>query len=938
MIIDLHDQPALIDAVTVGAERPVAFLVGSPLSWDKNGGVPGVDEMLNVARSLVKLKIARRLPDFERAVQGLTGAEAYQSCMKWLHGSLTQSGVNEVIRQAVLQARLRSSLSNFSGDGDPSEWYLPAGTRGLAALIASGGDRYIGPILTTNFDPLIGLSIRDAGLRRRLRVIDTDGNLPLGVEADPGEIDIVHLHGYWKGANTLHTPAQLVSARPKLTASLRRLLQQRTLVVIAYSGWDDVFTRSLIDVLQDPEAQVTVLWCFRETDPSIVATRYADFLSRAQAAITSGTIHLYGGVDCHSVFAEMTKTKSALINSIVDKPQISPLPGWQLISPSYLASLKPLKPAEALRYFDGASPTWRHIASDVVPILSTFEDIKITWDIPSDHQCTVQLINAAGGEGKSTLLMQAAMQAARSNKWEVLYRPSSQLGLSAEVVVGLDIEKRWLLVIDDADNIVNSIQECLELLHRTSRGNVDFLLAARHADWRGARGESISWASLCMRHPDVILRGLNDERDARAIVDAWSTLGEQGLRGLAVHEDIEKMTTALCQSVEANQDVRSEGSLLGGLLDVRFSPQSLRDHVRELMEKLADQPIRESGYTLQDALIYISACHSAGIRGIDGAVLSDLLGIPRAWINSRVVIPLGDEAVGSASGGCVFTRHRKVADAVLAVAESNLFVDLGEVWATLIQQTAKTNETTSVMNFTDIMHIAPRLVNSLSESLSEVRCFEIALMAARTASIAQPNRLDQITDIGRTYRAGEKFADGANVFREAVLGLENKDDYLENIRGYWYEWSVCEGLSGKERLYALRNIWLGSLALSDALNPASITPIDVVISCAGLGVAFGRMAEPKHGCPFARGRRATIWIGRLVRPGKRSRRYFDIQEAEANQQLTPSPSNLAEAVEWFRHGALAAAALLTDDEITQLIAAVDIHFEHLTATLRPRVA
>src|SRR5689334_8426846 len=104
-MLDLHDQTALIDAVTTGASLPVAFLVGSPLSWDGGGGVPGVSEMISEARRY----IAERLPlprvgDFDTKVAGKTGADAYQSAMKWLHGSLTQTGVNEVIRRAVLKA------------------------------------------------------------------------------------------------------------------------------------------------------------------------------------------------------------------------------------------------------------------------------------------------------------------------------------------------------------------------------------------------------------------------------------------------------------------------------------------------------------------------------------------------------------------------------------------------------------------------------------------------------------------------------------------------------------------------------------------------------------------------------------------------------------------------------------------------------------------
>lgn len=92
MTIDLHDRAALIDAITVGADKPVAFLVGSPLSWDVNGGVPGVDAMLDIAKQLVRTKLPNRAADFEAKIATAAGADAYQAAMKWIHGSLLQRG------------------------------------------------------------------------------------------------------------------------------------------------------------------------------------------------------------------------------------------------------------------------------------------------------------------------------------------------------------------------------------------------------------------------------------------------------------------------------------------------------------------------------------------------------------------------------------------------------------------------------------------------------------------------------------------------------------------------------------------------------------------------------------------------------------------------------------------------------------------------------
>lgn len=68
MAIDLHPQSALIDALLAGVTRPVAFLVGSPLSWDEGGGVPGVGGMIDIARSLVAERLPARVSAFDGSV------------------------------------------------------------------------------------------------------------------------------------------------------------------------------------------------------------------------------------------------------------------------------------------------------------------------------------------------------------------------------------------------------------------------------------------------------------------------------------------------------------------------------------------------------------------------------------------------------------------------------------------------------------------------------------------------------------------------------------------------------------------------------------------------------------------------------------------------------------------------------------------------------
>lgn len=291
------------------AKKPVAFLVGSPLSMPERQdgpGVPGVSEMIR----LVRARLAPgELPDFDKALGDAPPAIQYQQAMAFLRGWHSQDAVNEVIRQAVRRARLSQAdagLSDEQLEKDLNNWHIPTGTRDLARLVMSGDERWSGPILTTNFDPLLSIAVEREGGSVVRTILDNDRSLR-GTETSGASraVSIVHLHGYWKGGDTLHTPDQLGAARPNLSASLKRLLQKHTLLVVAYGGWDDVFTNSLADLALDGESGLEVLWTFYETEPALIAARYSSLLQKTSQARIQGRFRLYSGVDCHKLFAHL---------------------------------------------------------------------------------------------------------------------------------------------------------------------------------------------------------------------------------------------------------------------------------------------------------------------------------------------------------------------------------------------------------------------------------------------------------------------------------------------------------------------------------------------------------------------------------------------------------------------------------------------------------
>ena len=832
----------------------------------------------------------------------------------------------------------------FDDDGGADDWHIPAGVRHLALLVCADRGRFPGPILTTNFDPLLSLAIEMAGGRSRLRVVQSDGSLAHDVKM-LGVIDVVHLHGYWRNSDTLHTPTQLTAPRPRLKSSLQQLLKQRTVLVAAYGGWDDVFARALAEVAADDDSQVNVLWCFRETHVEDVERKYKPLLERVAPAVIRGRFLCYGGIDCHSIFAEIAGT--SLSATVATTAPTSPLAGWELIDSAYLADLQPLRSDEIIRYFDGATPTWRHAVSDAIPRRQAASEVTerlATLQRANDDR-SLQLIRAAGGEGKTTLLLQAASDAVLTGGATVLWRPSSRVGLPPEHVAHLDADKQWLIVADEAENLVDDLSESAEILHRLGRSNVHFLVAARDADWRTKYGDRPPWDTWLKAwvkpNRAIVLRGINGD-EAKAVVEAWTKCGAAGLRELAKLSNVSERVDALVSEIKnavQEQEVQMrrrkpiDGSFFGGLLAVRFGQDGLQAHVRSFLNPLKEEIIEgsNSNSSLFDALMYVAACHAVGISGLDENVLADLLSVPRDWVQSRVVRLLGEEALAVQSAGHVFTRHSKVAAAILVEADEALGTDVGEIWSAVVHQTVQTGKDIRMDRrwFSTIIHAGPHLQHNLPKQMSEERRKEIAIAAAKALVKADPDRLSRIDSLNKTYRNAGNFADAVKVFRDNFASAPSKVDYAEVIRANTYEWGVSEGSLGDEPSHRAAGAWLQGLSLSDQLKPAPITDHQAKVSFAGLGVAFGKLAQPGPDCPFAHALRAAAYLGRLIPNDPKGAIYYDRYDRQADKLHTPKPKSIAEAIAWLAAGVVQAGHDLQDTLLSSLSDTTNVSFRDL---------
>ena len=396
-----HDENALLERLSRGLRRRdqrVVFLVGSPLSAPCAPGMPGVPSVDGVIE-LIQREFeddAAQLAKFTEALDR-AGSNRYQAAFVFLQGRRGQQTANDIVRTAVLGA-WTSPHPAITGIGqanidevcramdfDIRGWAINPGTEALGGLIAAYPQRFGKSILTTNFDPLLEVSIRRAGGYYFRTTLHADGNL---LQTEGPGCHVIHLHGYWYGSDTLHTSRQLSQPRPRLRASLSALLRDKLVVVCAYGGWDDAFTEALMEVVQDDTSYPEIIWTFSAGNPII-----SDALSqRLGPGIDRGRVTLYAGIDGNALFPALLDTWSRLEAStsvaitIRSNPvQVSPALAEQVLA-------RPAPPT----VIEGDD-------EDRPPVIDVYVGREEELRTIGDSTARVVFITGIGGQGKSTL-------------------------------------------------------------------------------------------------------------------------------------------------------------------------------------------------------------------------------------------------------------------------------------------------------------------------------------------------------------------------------------------------------------------------------------------------------------------------------------------------------------------------------------------------------
>jgi pSer/pThr/pTyr-binding forkhead associated (FHA) protein len=325
-----HLEDRLIDA-----QSRVVYLVGSAITVPTRAddpAAPGADDVIAEIRRLYT-----KPAELERFNNALAAGDPYQAAFLHLQRTRGQDAANAVIRRCVLRARQRSALfpevHTEVPAGDPGElcrrleqdiegWRLSRAVEALGRILARQQQDSRSIVLTSGFDPLVGVSVRKAGGAAITAAFDGDGGFT-AIDAQAATT-VVHLHGDWFRSDTLHTRLQLDQARPRLAASLGELLHSRTLLVVGYAGHDGVFINSLVEIIRGSIAPIDVLWAFDGEDEAALRAANARLLELLAPGVARGRVNLYKGIDAQAFLPRLARHHTACeVAAAVHDPPVS---------------------------------------------------------------------------------------------------------------------------------------------------------------------------------------------------------------------------------------------------------------------------------------------------------------------------------------------------------------------------------------------------------------------------------------------------------------------------------------------------------------------------------------------------------------------------------------------------------------------------------------
>jgi len=268
-------------------KKPITFVLGSAISRKINGsGVSDVAEIVSYLKNIIKDK--NHIDKYNNFLAENDLNDEYKSLFEYVAITDGQNRINEIIRELV--------LSNI--DKDTGRHKIPTPVSDFTNAIINN-EFNVANIVTTNFDTLIEESFKENGVKTNSYTMVSDSHLPDGHN---GDMNIFHIHGKWDRNDSMHSHSQLNVGRKKLEGSLHELFLNTSVVIMAYGGWEDSFTRTLSQIVNHPNADYNIAWCFFQKANDAIEKSFGPWFEKLETARARGRIQFFKGIDCTNFF------------------------------------------------------------------------------------------------------------------------------------------------------------------------------------------------------------------------------------------------------------------------------------------------------------------------------------------------------------------------------------------------------------------------------------------------------------------------------------------------------------------------------------------------------------------------------------------------------------------------------------------------------------
>lgn len=491
-------------------------------------------------------------------------------------------------------------------------------------------------------------------------------------------------------------------------------------------------------------------------------------------------------------------------------------PGWHLIDEKFIKKRKEPDKADILKYFDGKEPSYDDIFSTYIPLRKIVHDLQEEFvKCNEKNQTKCVLLSAAGGEGKTTILLQTVRELCRENGWRglILRYPEKDMQINEEQLLNLTAEGNWIIGVDNCFSVADNLFGLLKKLKLRRHQHIHFLLCTRDTDWINSDADRLDWRSI-VSFSRPRLKGISEE-DAERFIDAWKVLGDEGLGKLMGLSEAEAKKRLVQSSRNEEINEPDEGALLGAMLATRYG-DGLHDHVRVMLKRLNKISLYHE--TLLDAFAYIVAMHSEKLYFLSKPVMAQLYNCKEREVKKNILGPLGDEAASTVSGDMIYTRHGSIAKIARKILDEEFHYDFDEMFIEMAQAAIEASKKGEyIERLKNWRYMSDHFMNWNNT---------LAIRMDRKILEMDPFDTYIIVHLSKLYRKVGQPGQAVQVFREV--------NYVVEHRSFFCEWALIEANIGNKAA----SVCLSAIALSDEVERKMIDIKNAHINLYSIALTF----------------------------------------------------------------------------------------------------